>query len=140
MADHTPTLEPFEDSDDLVTLTTRRTEFEAHTVVAILQDAGIEAFAFGAVQTVLPLTSRLVAVPIQVRKRDLDRARQAIQQNVADSVDLDWDEVDVGERVDDLPLKDSRDMPIMAMLGYITAVLMVFLMIFGALWLMKPLL
>ncbi len=35
--------------ENLVTVTSTPTEFEAHTIVAVLREAGIEAFAFGTV-------------------------------------------------------------------------------------------
>lgn len=115
--------------DDLVTLTTRPTEFEAHTLVAVLEEAGIDAYAFGAMHALLPLSERIVAVPIQVRRRDLERAQAALAQNVADSVDLDWDEVDVGEREDQLPLTTRTRMPLIPSIGFVIAVILILLML-----------
>ena len=37
-------------------------------------------------------------------------------------VDLDWDEVDVGERDDDLPLTPVNRMPLLARIGFAVAV------------------
>jgi hypothetical protein len=115
--------------DELVTLVTKPTEFEAHAIVAVLEDAGIEAVAFGAMRAVLPLSEKLTPVPVQVRARDLERAREALKQNQEDSVDVDWNEVDVGERVDDLPLTQRKGMPPMARLGFLAACMMLLLIL-----------
>ena len=114
-----------EDPDELVTLTTRPTEFEANVLVAVLEEAGIEAFAFGAMRAALPLSERLTSVPVQVRRRDLEQAKAALAQNVADSVDLDWDEVDVGERDDNLPLTQRNGLPLIPRIGLLTVILIV---------------
>lgn len=109
--------------DDLVTLITKPTEFEAHALVAVLREAGVEAFAFGALRAALPWGERLAAVPVQVRQTDLERAQAALKQNIAESMDLNWNEVDVGERVDDLPLARRAAMPLFIKAGYLLAVL-----------------
>ena len=127
-----------EHPDDLVTLVTKSTEFEAHAKVAVLQDAGIQAFAFGNVHAAYPLTlsAPLAGVPVQVRRADLERARLVLEQNRSDSVDLDWDEIDVGERMDDLPLTAHAAMPLIAKFGFALAVLAVAAMLASALWLL----
>ena len=84
--------------DDLQTVATVKSEFEAHAVIAVLKDAGIEAFAFGYVKQALPLDMKFMNVA-------------ELRQNVSDSVDLDWDEVDVGEREDNVPLSSQRKLP-----------------------------
>jgi hypothetical protein len=121
-----------EHPEDLVTLVLKSTEFEANTTVAVLEDVGIKAFAFGAMRAALPLNDRLTGVPVQVRRMDLDRAQRALQQNVADSVDLDWDSVDVGDREDNLPLSTRKGMPALMKAGFATAVLAVIVMIVAA--------
>lgn len=122
-----------EDPDDLVTLVVKPTEFEANTAVAVLDDAGIKAFAFGAARAALPLGESFTGVPVQVRRVDFDRAQHALKKNVADSVDLDWDSVDVGEREDNLPLKSHRGMPPLIMAGFAAALLAAAVMIVAAL-------
>ncbi len=91
------------DPDQLVTLTTATSEFTAHLLLAILEDAGIDAFTFGSTGTTLGVTGQSTnprwGVPVQVRRRDLDRARSTLQANRRDSVDIDWDMVDVGAEV-----------------------------------------
>jgi hypothetical protein len=91
-----------EDPDTLVTLTTAEGQFAAHTIVAVLQDAGIEAVAFDATAAGLGigLYSGMIGVPVQVRRADLERAQAALNQNASDSIDVDWSAVDVGQQQD----------------------------------------
>ncbi len=113
-------------SDDLVTVATGANEFEAGTLAAVLREQGIETHVFGAVHSSLAFNAKFTRVPVQVRRRDLERARLALEQNIADSVDIDWDEVDVGERVDRVPLKRvPGSMPLLPRLGFLAAVLLV---------------
>jgi hypothetical protein len=121
-----------EPNKDLVTLTVKPNEFEAAAVVAVLDDAGIQAWAFGAGQAALPLGDRVIGVPVQVRQDDVERAQAALQQKMADSVDLDWDMVDVGDRVDDVSLTSRRRMPLVVRLGYWLAVTLILIMLLAA--------
>lgn len=130
--------------DDLVTLTTAANEFEAGNLVAVLREAEIEAFAFGAVQGWYPLGGQ-IAVPVQVRQADLERAQAALKQNVADSVDLDWNEVDVGQVEDDVPIShphesphESPPMPVIVRLGFLLALALLAIMVIGALVMLWP--
>ncbi len=115
------------DPDALETLRTVNSEFEAHTLVAVLREEGIEAHVFAAMHASLPLGQRRFGVPVQVRRADLERARAALEKNATDSVDLDWDEVDVGEREDQLPLTPVNRMPLLARIGFAVAVAVVVL-------------
>jgi hypothetical protein len=94
------------DPDQLVTITTATSEFVAQILVAILDDAGIDAFTFGSTGTTLGMTGHSTlkgwGLPVQVRRRDVDAAKAALQANRRDSVDIDWDMVDVGT-----PAKDG---------------------------------
>lgn len=126
--------QPFSsDSDELVTLLTRPTEFEAHSIVIVLRDAGIDAFAMGSLHGSLPLSQRQFSVPVQVRRTDVERATEVLKQNVADSVDLDWDQVDVGDRVDSLPLTERRGMPLLAKIGFAVAAIVIIAMLLAGL-------
>jgi hypothetical protein len=107
--------------DDLATVTTCASEFEAHALVAVLKSEGIEAHAFGAARSALPIASRWLEVPVQVRAADVERARAVLERNKQDSIDIDWDEVDVGEREDSLPLSTVGRVPLMARVATITA-------------------
>jgi Putative prokaryotic signal transducing protein len=84
------------DPDALVTLLTTTNQFEAHTIVATLAEAGIEAHAFDALAAGIRI-GLVGEVPVQVRACDLARANDALRSNIADSIDLDWDAVDVGD-------------------------------------------
>ena len=96
--------------DGLVTVATAPTEFEANIKKVVLADAGIEANVFGSLGTVLGATGhgpRVLEVQVKVRASELDEAKRVLAANIADSVDIDWDEVDVGDRVDSVPLTPS---------------------------------
>lgn len=119
-----------DDPARLATVKTFATAFEAHTIAAVLKDAGVEAVVFDAVFRGLPLGT-VFAVPVQVHAEDLDRARQILASTVADSVDLDWDEVDVGEREDDLPSHEPGRTPVFARIATVTATIA---LLSGAAW------
>lgn len=61
-------------------------------------------------------------MPVWVRHEDLTRARQALQERDEAARALDWDQVDVGEREDSLPLRPVRTVPWLAKLGFAVAV------------------
>ena len=119
-----------DDPDRLVIVATEPTEFAANIKVAVLADAGIEAQVFGSLGTTLGATGhngpRMMNVDVQVRAIDADASRQVLASNVADSVDIDWDEVDVGNRVDSVPLGKGDHMPIAAVVatGLVAALLL----------------
>ena len=84
-------------SVDLVTLTTAPTEFEANLLAIVLQDHGIEAFVFASPGSALgvQLSGGTVGVPLQVREDDLVEAQQILASNKRDSIDIDWDELEL---------------------------------------------
>lgn len=86
------------DPDTLVPVTTAATEFEGGTIVAVLEAEGIAARQVSGVQTLLGLPALGLGDPIKilVRAGDLAKAREALERNREDSVDLDWSGVDVG--------------------------------------------
>ncbi len=95
------------DPDGPALVVSTPTEFEAQTKAALLRDEGIDV----TVQPAAPSwTGHLSVSPggggssVWVRAADLDRARTLLETRIADSVDIDWDEVDVGEREDMGPL------------------------------------
>ena len=106
-----------DEHDELAVVVRVPSEFEAHTIAAILHEGGIEAtVAPGAPswtgQIALGATDQGSAVV--VRSADLRRARTVLDESDRDSVDLNWDEVDVGDRDDNLPLTPVGRMPIPA--------------------------
>lgn len=96
-----------DDSPDarLVTLRHAATEVEAESIRLVLDDAGVESWAFGAPIAMLGFSASanaLGGIPVQVRLRDLDRAKQVLRDNSLSSASLDWDSVDVGEDDDEV--------------------------------------
>lgn len=125
---------PLDPGDDLKTVVSCMTEFEAATKVAVLEEAGIDAFIFGAAHSALPLNQKFLSVPVQVRASDLERARAALCENSADAPSIDWDSVDLGERDDDLPLRAPGRMPWPARIGLILAMFILATMLVGIGW------
>jgi len=117
-----------DDHDVLQTVAEAETEFEAHTIATVLKEAGIEAFVFGQLSHTLPMGKIFTQVPVQVRADDVDRAREALQQRQEDSVDLDWDEIDVGQREDHVPLSSEQAIP-----AFMKVVIFFILLALGAL-------
>lgn len=110
-------------SRDLVTLICPQTEFEANVLAIVLRDHGIEAFVFAtpAIGVGVGLSSGWMGVPLQVKKEDVEIARQVLLDNKRHSIDIDWDELQMpGE--DNLEY-DSRPMPITARIAFFFAVL-----------------
>jgi hypothetical protein len=112
-----------DDQDELATLLTAVTAFEAHTIVSVLKEAGVEAVAYDDGAATLGFVAGVAGVPVQVRAHELERAKAVLKANVADSVDIDWDEVELGEREDALPLGTPGHMPIPARFAFACAVL-----------------
>ncbi len=105
------------DRDDLEPIDETATELEAHTKAAVLRAEGIEC---AVVHNAPSWTGQMSLSPngrgafVLVKRQDADQARKILQQRIDDSVDLDWDEVDVGEREDALPLRPINGMPLPA--------------------------
>jgi len=122
-----PDIEIDNKNDPLVQAAVAQSEFGAQTKAAVLQDEGIEAFVFLAERGWtggLGISPSGPGVPVWVRKSDLQRAQDALKQRVEDSVDLDWNEVDVGEpeAMDDTPLVPSPVLKTIITLGWLVAV------------------
>lgn len=116
---------------DLVKLLQVDTEFEAHMKAAVLHDRGIEAqvISDGASWAgMLRLGPMEYGASVWIQADDLEDATEALQQNVADSVDLDWDEVDVGQLEEEGEFTSRKGMPIPARFAFVVALLM---MLFG---------
>lgn len=92
------------DPDTLVTIRSTRTEFEASTVAAVLEDSGIRARVFATTANWVGWEGGIGNnVRVQVRRGDVERAEAVLKKNRQDSVDLDWDQVDVGVMEDLAP-------------------------------------
>ena len=82
----------------LVEFTSTRTEFEGQSIANALESRGIPARVFAAAANMAQLEGGISNnVRVMVRRSDLTRARDAMRDVRQASVDLDWNEVDVGE-------------------------------------------
>ena len=119
-------------ANDLAVVVITETEFEAQTKAAVLRGEGIETMV---TVNAPSWTGRMSISPtargasVLVRREDLERARRLLDETLSDSVDLDWDEVDVGEREDTLPLHPVNRMPLLAKVGFAVALV---ILIMGA--------
>jgi hypothetical protein len=85
------------DPDFLVDLTTCGSDFEAQTLVEALKSRGIFAQAFThAGSTLAWENAASQPFRVAVRRADLQRAKIEMASIKSDSIDIDWDEVDVG--------------------------------------------
>ncbi len=89
------------DFDPMEPLMEARDEFEARTIVAVLEDAGIEArvFVLGNLGLAHSLTPGCAGVPVHVRRSRLAQARRALEASRELGASVDWDSVDVGDEV-----------------------------------------
>ena len=110
-------------SKDLVTLICPPTEFEANILAIVLRDHGIEAFVFAtpAIGVGVELSSGWRGVPLQVKKEDVEIARQVLLDNKRHSIDIDWDELQISDE-DNLEYV-SMPMPITARIAFFFVVL-----------------
>ena len=112
------------DPADLAPAALGADEFEAQTKAAVLKAEEIDAFVFPAARAWtggIGLSETAQGVPVWVKREDLERAKEVLRQRIEDSVDLDWDEVDVGEREDTLPLRPVTHIPLLAKAGFALA-------------------
>jgi len=88
----------------LVTVYEGRSEFEANAVAATLKNLGFYAAVVNTGQATFPIQGiHRTGIPVWVRERDREAAAAALQRNRADSVDIDWADVDVGQMEDGAP-------------------------------------
>lgn len=89
------------DPGRLVRLVNASTEFEARTIIAVLESYDIRAFAFAGTLPSFgfadPALGISKPVPVQVAAADLERAREALRDAKEVGASVDWDSVDVGE-------------------------------------------
>lgn len=121
-------------SNDLVTVFTYASEFEAQTKAAVLHEAGIDAFVFGSVYGTLPLATKFLRVPLQVRAADVERARAVLVESKIEAASVDWDSVDLGERDDRLPLHKPGRMIWPARVGFVLAMFILVTFLAGFVW------
>lgn len=87
-----------DDPDMLVVLATARTEFEAETLAEALRARGVRAEVFAAAASALQWEGGYTdPIKVMVRRGDAERAEEIRVSLKADSVDIDWDEVETGD-------------------------------------------
>jgi hypothetical protein len=82
-----------------VVLTTTPTEFQAEAIAAALREHGVAAMTEGGMVATFRVEAPAHA-RVMVKRRDLRVAQVILRSIRSDSVDLDWDEIDVGTRDD----------------------------------------
>lgn len=87
--------------DDPVALTTAPTEWQAEVIAASLRERGVTARVMGGYLAGLRAEAPAGAT-VMVRAGDLERARALLAEVRSASIDIDWDEVDVGESEESL--------------------------------------
>jgi hypothetical protein len=110
-------------NQDLITIVTPTTEFEANVLAIVLKDNGVDAFVFGtpAIGMGVNLSGGVMGVPVQVRREDVAAARQILSDNKRNSIDIDWDDF---EGLADEEVQDAyRPMPITARIAFFCVVL-----------------
>ncbi len=108
--------------NDLVTLVSPRTDFEANILAIVLRDHGIDAFVFSssALGIGVGFSSGSVGVPLQVRRDDVEKAREILLENKRHSIDIDWHEIESGGEGEPYI---ARPMPITARIAFFCVVL-----------------
>ncbi len=112
-------------NQDLVTLITVPSEFEANLLAIVLRDNGIEAFVFASSASGIgvPFSGGTIGIPLQVRADDITKATQVLAANKRDSIDIDWDELELeGSNID---VHESAMMSVPAKVAFfITAIVL----------------
>ncbi|MCA9289289.1 MAG: hypothetical protein KDA05_11925 [Phycisphaerales bacterium] len=86
------------DPDDLVVLTSAASELQAGLWISVLESHGIRGVSPGSAATTLRWeVGSTDPYRLFVRRADVDRAREVLDNQRSDSIDIDWNEVDVGE-------------------------------------------
>lgn len=116
-----------------VVIATGRSPLEAEAIAAIVRDAGMAATvvdpsAGGAGMVALTRGARAV---VCVAPGDAVAARAALDERRRSAGALEWEDVDVGERVDAVPLRRPGRMPLAARLALAVAIALVLLTIIG---------
>ena len=86
------------------------TGFEAEALVVLLADHGIMAYAEGTNVAANVYKDTRKSIPVRVRETQLELARLTIEDARADAAEIDWNAIDVGERVDRIKLAGETDL------------------------------
>ncbi len=117
-----------DDQSDLARVVQTATEFEAHAKAAVLHEEGIDARVICDAPTWtghLSLGHNDFVASVWVRREDLEAAQQLLEQTVADSVDIDWDEVNVGQPEDETSGEYNQSMPAPAKFAFLVTLIVV---------------
>ena len=111
-------------SNDLITLVSPPTEFEANILAIVLRDHGIEAFVFSmpAIGMGVNLSDGVMGVPLQVKSIDAEQARAILLENKRHSIDIDWDELESVGEPNDSPYS-AQGMPVPAMIAFFCVII-----------------
>jgi hypothetical protein len=119
----------------LETLLVATSEFAANAIVVVLADAGIEAKAFGTIQggfgLAIGCNTAGWGTPVQVRSCDVVEAQRVLDQAKQDSLDIDWDTIDIGT-FEGTSSKPSRGLPVALKIAFLATALTVLVGVFGA--------
>jgi hypothetical protein len=123
-------------ADDLAVVVTAASEFEAETIAEALRAEGLEA----TVARNAPsgsgrpsVSPSAVGASVLVHREDLERAKTLLAETASNSAGINWDEIDVGQREDDLPLSKVNRVPPLARVSFALALVIV---VATALWLL----
>jgi len=110
-------------NEDLVTLVSPQTEFEANILAIVLKDHGINAFVFAnpGMTFGVSFSSGTLGYPLQVPRNEVERARQVLIGNKRHSIDIDWDELELAGSGES-PF-EQKPMPITARIAFFCVVL-----------------
>lgn len=99
-----------DDDGRLVDLMTIHNRVEAEIIRGVLAQEGIRTWAQTAPGPYMEFlgTNAFLPTLIRVRPGDEGAAREVLERNRQDSVDIDWSEVDVGEPMDPLAAEIGR--------------------------------
>jgi len=110
------------DPDTLVDAFSARSEFEASVMVEALKARDIPAFSIAnAGMTLQWEVAATSPFRVSVRRKDVEAAKEILRSLKADSVDIDWSEVDVGVSQDVASPASKRDDSETETLGWISS-------------------
>jgi len=93
-------------NEDLAVVAWCDSAFEANALVALLADYELRAHGPGAaIEVPWRGLSHEKRIPVLVLESQLEQARQLIHDAREDASRINWDQVDIGNRADHLPLK-----------------------------------
>lgn len=104
-------------ADGWVMIASARSQLEAQMIVATLRDVEIDALCDEPMLLPLDdaLRQRRMRVQVRVPARQERAAQTALRRHVEQARGIDWDSVDVGQRVDSIVGRTPGGVPVLAM-------------------------